>query len=51
MGSGSDPESQAGRQTVWRLELKREGGREKRMNQDRICWRTVFLVLESKSGL
>src|SRR6218665_250030 len=47
IGSGSDPESQAGRQAGrqsdccggWylELELRRVGGREKRMNQDRIC--------------
>jgi len=46
IGSGSDPESQAGRQTdgygggVWSWDG--EGGREKRTNQDRIYWREMF---------
>jgi len=39
--SGSDPESEAGRPSDgyggWCLELRRDGGREKRANRDRIC--------------
>src|SRR6218665_1818811 len=46
IGSGSDLESQAGRQSdgygEWCLELRREGGREKRMNQDRIVEEQCF---------
>ena len=49
IGSGSDPERLAGRQTdsqtamvdgVWSWDG--EGGREKRINQAKICWRAMF---------
>ena len=47
-----DSESQADSQTtmvdgVWRWDG--EGGRETRMNQDRICWRAVFSVWSERA--